>query len=105
VDRNPQKYVHLENIDANNLLWFNEFIMLAQTDLDEIEKIVDEKITEKTRNLPTKDEFFEETLKVLKKLDNLQEAMDIVSARQSTHSDQIEALEKIHPLGSHTALV
>jgi len=79
--------------------------MLAQTDLDEIEKIVDEKISEKTRNLPTKDEFFEETLKVLKKLDNLQEAMDIVSARQSTHSDQIEALEKIHPRGSHSVSV
>jgi hypothetical protein len=32
--------------------------MLTAQDLDEIEKVVDEKIDEKTRNLPTKDEFF-----------------------------------------------
>lgn len=75
--------------------------MLAQTDLDDIENIVDEKISEKIRSLPTKDEFFEETLKVLKKLDNLQEAMDIVSSRQSIHSDQIEVLENMHPHGGH----
>lgn len=32
--------------------------MLTQTDLNEIEKIVEEKIDQKTRLLPTKDEFF-----------------------------------------------
>lgn len=32
--------------------------MLTQTDLDEIEKIVEEKIDQKTKLLPTKDEFF-----------------------------------------------
>ena len=32
--------------------------MLTQRDLDLIEKIINETIEEKTRNLPTKDEFF-----------------------------------------------
>ena len=77
--------------------------MLTQNDLDKIEVIVEDKVDEKTKNLPTKDEFYEQTLKVLKKLDNLEESMDIVSSRQSEHSDQIEALEKIHPQGAHSA--
>lgn len=79
--------------------------MLTQSDFGKIEEIVDEKVGEKIKNLPTKDEFFEETLKVLKKLDNLEEAMDIVSSRQTKHGDQIEALEKIHPHGSRSSLV
>jgi len=49
--------------------------MLTQNDLDKIEVIVEEKVDEKTKNLPTKDEFYEQTLKVLKKLDNLEESM------------------------------
>lgn len=32
--------------------------MLTQRDLNLIEKIINETIEEKTRNLPTKDEFF-----------------------------------------------
>jgi len=79
--------------------------MLTQNDLDKIEVIVEEKVDEKTKNLPTKDEFYEQTLKVLKKLDNLEESMDIVSSKQSEHSDQIEALEKIHLQGTHPATV
>lgn len=79
--------------------------MLTQNDFDKIEVIVEKKVDEKTKNLPTKDEFYEQTLKVLKKLDNLEESMDIVSARQSEYSDQIEALEKIHPQGTHSATV
>jgi len=75
--------------------------MLTQSDLNEVEEVVGEKIDEKTKNLPTKDEFYEETLKILSKLDKLDEAMTIVTARQSKHGDQIEALEKIHPRGRH----
>jgi len=77
--------------------------MLTQTDVNEVGNIVEEKIEEKTKNLPTKDEFFTQTLKVLSKLDDLEVAMKIVSSRQSEHSDQIEALEKIHPHGRHSA--
>lgn len=75
---------------------------LTQTDLDDIEKIVEETVDEKTKNLPTKDEFYEQSLKILKKLDNLEESMHIVSERQSKHGDQLEALEKIHPKGVHS---
>lgn len=76
--------------------------MLTQKDLDEVEKVVEEKVGEKTKNLPTKDEFYEQTLKILKKLDDLEESMDIVSSRQSEHSDKLEVLEKIHSQGIHS---
>ena len=55
-------------------------------------------------HLPTKDEYYEQTLKVLKKLDDMEEANEIVVARQTEHSDQIEALQKIHPRGVHPTL-
>jgi len=46
--------------------------MLTQTDLDQIEKIVEEtveeKIGEKTNLLPTKDEFFEKMDEVMGEL-------------------------------------
>ncbi len=54
--------------------------MLTQSDLNEVEEVVGEKIDEKTKNLPTKDEFYKETLKILSKLDKLDEAMTIVTA-------------------------
>lgn len=97
--------MYFKTIDANSQRWFNEKNMLTQNDLDKIEVVVEKKVDEKTKNLPTKDEFYEQTLKVLKKLDNLEESMDIVSSRQSKHSDQIEALEKIHPQGIHSVVV
>jgi len=75
--------------------------MLTQDDLNEVEEIIEEK----TKNLPTKDEFYKETLRILSKLDDLEISMDIITSRQSEHSDKIEALEKIHPQGIHTATI
>lgn len=47
--------------------------MLTQTDFDEIEKIVDEKIGQKTKLLPTKDEFFEKMDEVMGELKGIRE--------------------------------
>ena len=45
-------------IDTKHFTVFNVYMALTMTDLDEIGKVVDERIEEKIRNLPTKDEFF-----------------------------------------------
>lgn len=73
--------------------------------------VLDEKIEEKglvtkddLKYLPTKDEFYEETTKILKKLDDLEVEKDLLSHRSSDHSDRIEALEEIHPGGVHASL-
>ena len=44
-------------------------------------------------HLPTKDEFYEETGKILKRLDDLEEEKDVLSHRVSNHSDRIEKIE------------
>lgn len=79
--------------------------MLTQNDLDEVENLTREIVKEEIKHLPTKDEFFDQTLKILTKLDNLEQAVDIISAKQSEHSDRIETLEKIHPHGTHAISV
>lgn len=64
--------------------------MLTQKDKEEIEQIVEEKIDEKTRLLPTKDEFFTEMAKVMSKLESIENEVVIIGGRQSEHSDQLE---------------
>ncbi|MDP3994248.1 MAG: hypothetical protein Q8P91_00250 [bacterium] len=72
--------------------------------------VLDEKIEEKglvtkddIKYLPTKDELYAETTKILKKMDDLEVEKDLFLHRSSDHSDRIEALEKIHPTGKHFA--
>ena len=67
-----------------------------------LDEKLDEKLEDKLSHLPTKDEFYKQTSKILKRLDDLEESMDIVSSRHAEHSDKIEALENIHPQGVHT---
>jgi len=75
---------------------------------DLVEVTLDEKIEEKglvTRadisHLPTKDEFYAETAKLYKKMEDIEEALDIVNDRSSENRDRIEDLEEIHPGGRH----
>jgi hypothetical protein len=68
------------------------------------EVILDEKevLTKKDiEHLPTKDEFYEQTSEILKRLDDLEESNTLISERVSKHSDVIEKLRKIHPQYSH----
>ena len=68
--------------------------MLTAQDLDEIEKVVDEKIDEKTRNLPTKDEFFGKMDEVMGQLKAIREEQPLQSHRLSNHEDRISVIEK-----------
>jgi hypothetical protein len=73
-----------------------------------LEELIEEKglvTKEDLKYLPTKDEFYGETLKILKGIEDLKSEKDILSHQVSKHSDRIEDLEKIHPQGKHLAIV
>ena len=53
--------------------------------------------------LPDKDTFFEENLKILKRLDNIEEQTKMLSSRTYDNTEKIEKLEKIHPHNTHLA--
>lgn len=78
---------------------------LTKQDLTQIklvvEDVVEEKLEEKLKFLPTKDEFYTETAKLMKEVQNMREEQETLTYRVSTHSDQIDTLEKIHPGGAH----
>ncbi len=85
---------------------------LTQDDLDAIKGLIEvtldekleEKFTEKLGSLPSKDEFYEQTTKLLKKMEDMEVSIDILDNRTSKHTDQIEDLQKIHPDNKHFAL-
>ncbi|KKQ37645.1 MAG: hypothetical protein US53_C0013G0004 [Candidatus Woesebacteria bacterium GW2011_GWA1_37_7] len=54
---------------------------------------LDEKLDVKLSHLPTKDEFYEQTSKILKRLDDMETEKDILSHRVSGHEDRIEKIE------------
>ena len=60
--------------------------MLNQKDLHQIEKIVDEKLDEKIKFLPTKKEFFGKMDELMKEIKDLREEVTVVTG----YKDQIE---------------
>lgn len=44
-------------------------------------------------HLPTKEEFYEQTGEIIKRLDNLEEEKDVLSHQVSNHEDRITHLE------------
>lgn len=76
--------------------------LMRITITEEMEVMLEKKLEEKLGRYPTKDEFYEETLKVLKKLDDIEEQMTMLSGRTYDNTDRIENLEKLHPNGKHS---
>ncbi|OGU57825.1 MAG: hypothetical protein A2V66_10885 [Ignavibacteria bacterium RBG_13_36_8] len=68
---------------------------LTQKDLNEIEQIVDEQIEEKTKNLPTKDDFYEKMDEVVGELKVIREELPVVNHHLSDHEDRIEKIDAI----------
>ena len=61
-----------------------------------IDEAIDNKelVTKKDiSHLPTKDEFYEQTGKILKRLDDIEEEKDVLSHRVSNQEDRIKNLE------------
>jgi hypothetical protein len=69
--------------------------MLTQKDLDEIENVVDEQVEERTRNLPSKDEFFEKMDEVMGELKGVREDFKIMTGKvYEDHEPRITKIEK-----------
>ena len=68
--------------------------MLTQRDLDLIEKIINETLEDKTRNLPTKDEFFTKMDEVMGELKTIREEDTILGHQVSEHEKRITDLEE-----------
>lgn len=60
-----------------------------------------EKFKEKFGNLPTKDQFYEQNLKILKRLDDVEVQGKMLSSKTYDNTVKIAKLEKIHAHNSH----
>lgn len=72
----------------------NKIITLTIKDLDEIEKIVDEKIEEKTKNLPTKNDFITKMDEIMGELKVIRENTDVLPHQVSDHEQRITKIER-----------
>lgn len=61
--------------------------MLTQKDLDEIEKLIDEKLDDKISGLPTKDEFYNKMDEVMFELKAIREENTLATGKLSEHTD------------------
>lgn len=68
--------------------------MLTFKDLEEIRKLVEEIVTEKTKFLPTKDEFFTAMDKLMGEIQTSRDAQIILNGRTSEHTDILEDHEE-----------
>lgn len=75
--------------------------MLTQSDVEIIEGIIDEKIGEKIKNLPTKDEFFTKMDEVMGELETIRNEQQLITHSQEDHEGRLTKLEKIHPENKH----
>lgn len=71
-----------------------EAVKLALSEMDIVTK-------EDLKYLPTKEEFYDQTDKLMEELKAVREEQAMLSQHSKDHSDAIEALQKIHPNNSH----
>lgn len=64
--------------------------MLTQKDLDEIEKILSEQIGEKTKFLPTKDDFYNKMDEMMIELKTIREEQSLITGKSAEHTDTLE---------------
>lgn len=67
---------------------------LTQKDFDQIEEIIEEKLDEKIKLLPSKDEFFQKMDDVMGELKTVREEQVIIGHQTNNHEERINALEK-----------
>lgn len=82
--------------------------MLTTQDLKQIkiivEEVVEEKLVEKIKFLPTTDVFLTKMAEVMGELKDMRENHELLSFRVSNHSDDIAALQNLHPNNRHAML-
>lgn len=69
---------------------------LTAKDLDRIEKLIDRKLDEKIKFLPTKDEFYTSMDKLMKELSTIREELALTPSftRFADLEERVETLEK-----------
>ena len=78
--------------------------MITQKDFDEIERIMEEKMDERFRTLPTKDEFFSKMDEVMGELKGMREEHVVSQGKREELEERVEGLERIHPRGGHASV-
>jgi len=68
---------------------------LTQKDFEQIEKILEEKLNEKLKSLPTKEEFFSKMDEVIGELKTTREEQTSLSRQVSNHEDRLKVFERI----------
>ncbi|MDO8503392.1 MAG: hypothetical protein Q7S60_01750 [bacterium] len=67
---------------------------LTQKDIDQIGEIIDQKLEERIKFLPTKDEFYTKMDEVMGELKAIREEHTVSSGQISDHEDRITLLEE-----------
>ena len=76
-------------------------LKLEQKLEEKLEQKLEEKLNDKLRLLPTRDEFLTKMDEVMGELKDTREEQTMLSYRVSVHSDEISALQDIHPNNNH----
>lgn len=84
----------LTNLDFKKLRVLVEDVFDYKLE-EKLESKLEEKLTQKLGKYPNKDEFYEETLKMLTKLDNIETQMTMLSGRTYDNTEKIEKLETL----------
>jgi hypothetical protein len=66
-----------------------------------LEEKLEQKLTEHLGKYPTKDEFYTKEDELMGELKAMREEVTVLSHHVSTHSDQIDALQSLHPNNTH----
>lgn len=64
--------------------------MLTIKDLNEIEKVVDSKLDEKFKHVPTTNTFLGWMQKIMGELQAIRDSIDILNDRSTEHSDKLD---------------
>lgn len=67
---------------------------LTQLDINRIEEVIEEKLEEKIKLLPSKDEFFQKMDEIIGELETIREEQSIIGHQTTNHEERISALEK-----------
>lgn len=78
--------------------------MVTQSEFDQFEDLMRKVVREETAHLPSKDKFYEETLKILDELQEIRDDNKILNNQTKDYDDRLEKLEKLHPQGHHAVI-
>ena len=73
---------------------FIEYLINRMKEVFPTKQELDEKLDEKIKHLPTKDEFYESEVKIMKRLDGIEQNTTVMGSQVSENRDRVEKLEE-----------